>query len=800
MPLAMNASEQSNARASSDYAIGGGAHKTGTHLARALPGGYIESEAYCQGVSMPMFGAPDVPRLEAKGNIKGLVHALAYKDAGIRCAAAQALGRLHASEATAPLIRAMLDSDDAVAVMAAQALGEIADPSSVEALTLMLSNASQARRVAALRALGHIGSDAALDGVVAVLRLEHGDLDEQATLALADAGPGQIPRLLNMLESDEPRITDAACKALCLMGNVAVEALTAQAQSRAEAEATRAITALSTMRSPAALGALVQMLIGSDYTLRPKAEAVLVTVGDAAVPALVSALQQGNVNTQRAIIKALGAIHTQEAAMALASVASAGPKPVARAALQALAEAPTEEAAPALLAALSDSDWLTRQHAAEGLGKLQPAAERDAALCKALFDDMSPVRKAAEGALQAHNWQPTNDDERTAQFVARQDWHALSELKQGAIPALTRLIPLLLATDRIQAVACLAASGSQALEPLLTLLGHSDVNTRTAAAEGLGKLGDPGAVPALIRVLETDPGAVGSAAASALGALHATAAIGALEKAVSSGSGPVRLPAASALAKMGADGEPILLALSHSDKSHVVQAAIEGLAQLRSPAATERIVDLVSDERQDVQRDAIRAAVGLGAAIIPLADKRLRQGDTRTRALMADLLGHIGDRQAEAPLLRALWHSDEQTSLAAAQALELLGVPSLDARFEPARVESVYALTLARTPLSADERQWLEAEALGDLAKANPVLDRLHARLAADQDRLVSGMAIVGSFGHNLTSMVATFKSWLLARKVAITAWDGWFYYRAITIEGERPTQTVVLLFYRPRP
>jgi len=167
---------------------------------------------------------------------------------------------------------------------------------------------------------------------------------------------------------------------------------------------------------------------------------------------------------------------------------------------------------------------------------------------------------------------------------------------------------------------------------------------------------------------------------------------------------------------------------------------------------------------------------------------------------MADLLGALGDRRAEGALLRAYWHPDVETSLAAARALAQLGAPRLAARFDPEQVDALYLLTFARAELSAAERHWLESEALADLSAVNPALEKLHTELAADQGRIVGDSVLVGPFGHNLVSMVALFKAWLLGHKVTIPAWDGWFYHDEISLEGEDAVNTAVLLYYRPRP
>ena len=110
----------------------------------------------------------------------------------------------------------------------------------------------------------------------------------------------------------------------------------------------------------------------------------------------------------------------------------------------------------------------------------------------------------------------------------------------------------------------------------------------------------------------------------------------------------------------------------------------------------------------------------------------------------------------------------------------------------------VYTLTFARQEPDIVARQWLEGEALRDLAAANPTLDVLHARLASDAGLLCGDGALVGPFGHNLVSMTALFKAWLLGQHARLPAWDGWFYHREITLEGDTPQTTAVLIYYQP--
>ncbi len=75
---------------------------------------------------MGLFGPPDVAKLKAKGDVPGLIKALGYaKDAGVRRAAAEALGQIRDATAVEPLIAALRDQDTGVRMRAAEALGRL---------------------------------------------------------------------------------------------------------------------------------------------------------------------------------------------------------------------------------------------------------------------------------------------------------------------------------------------------------------------------------------------------------------------------------------------------------------------------------------------------------------------------------------------------------------------------------------------------------------------------------------------------------------------------------------------------
>ena len=90
---------------------------------------------------MPLFGPPNVEKLKAKRDVKGLIKALGYQeDDEIRSRAAAALGEIGDTRAVEPLIAALKDSRYSVGQQAALALGSMRDARAVMALIGTLHN------------------------------------------------------------------------------------------------------------------------------------------------------------------------------------------------------------------------------------------------------------------------------------------------------------------------------------------------------------------------------------------------------------------------------------------------------------------------------------------------------------------------------------------------------------------------------------------------------------------------------------------------------------------------------------
>ena len=182
-------------------------------------------------------------------------------------------------------------------------------------------------------------------------------------------------------------------------------------------------------------------------------------------------------------------------------------------------------AVPALIQALGDRSENIRRAAAKALGKLG-----DPKAIPALSVWAHAGEDAARNALQTLGHPMLDLPQAVAQVAAQGAWGVL-------IRALT--------CTQVREV--VVGLGAPAVPALIQALGDLSENVRRAAAEALGKLGDPQAVPALIKALGDDWNAVRRAAAEALGKLGDPQAVPALIQALGDRSENVRRAAQQAI-------------------------------------------------------------------------------------------------------------------------------------------------------------------------------------------------------------------------------------------------------------
>lgn len=120
---------------------------------------------------MALFGPPDIDKLRAKGDVKGLMQALKYpKDPGIRRAAAEVLGGLNRKETISALQTAAKDDDPSVCMAAIYALGRIGTDADIKPLVELLASEDDRIRGAAMTILTQGGSEEVFGALLALFQ------------------------------------------------------------------------------------------------------------------------------------------------------------------------------------------------------------------------------------------------------------------------------------------------------------------------------------------------------------------------------------------------------------------------------------------------------------------------------------------------------------------------------------------------------------------------------------------------------------------------------------------------------
>jgi HEAT repeat protein len=211
---------------------------------------------------------------------------------------------------------------------------------------------------------------------------------------------------------------------------------------------------------------------------------------------------------------------------------------------------------------------------------------------------------------------------------------------------------------------------------LITQLHSEHASQRWEAAEGLGRLGDPRAVPALVEMLRDPHAFVRWAAAQALGQIGGETAIPLLLTLVQD---PDRLARRSAVDALGhLDAEPARRALHralHDPDPTVCRNAIEAVARQGDAGAVEALASLL-DVRNDpwVRYSAAEAlgVVGDHRAVAPLIEA-VQDSRVLIRRVAVRALGLLRDSRAIQPLIQALKDPDPEVRLHAVDGLGRIG-------------------------------------------------------------------------------------------------------------------------------
>jgi len=148
---------------------------------------------------------PSVEKLEARGDVEGLIKTLYYKkDLKVRWEAVKALSRIGEPSVEA-FVQALKDESELIRREAAVALGEIKDEKAIEPLITALTTDEESEvRGSAAFALGSIGSEKAIEPLITALTTdEESGVRGSAADALGSIGDNRAVEPLKKALKDE---------------------------------------------------------------------------------------------------------------------------------------------------------------------------------------------------------------------------------------------------------------------------------------------------------------------------------------------------------------------------------------------------------------------------------------------------------------------------------------------------------------------------------------------------------------------------------------------------------------------
>jgi len=371
--------------------------------------------------------------------------------------------------------------------------------------------------------------------------------------------------------------------------------------------------------SPDDTQSLLQTLAFGDYAARQTAHRALIARDEAAVPGLLAALSAPGpslaLNWEAAqILIELGTEHGIEGVLpGLLDALSAAPPGALWVAAEALSYFHSRETVEGLARLLDHADAEVRLAAAAMLATVQGGPGGIPALVAALDQSDDGLRMAAIKALRgigdraalpglrsalergvtpaaALRWAIAHLEGNDAEVLALlDDLHAAGEVGQAAREELRRV--------------WLSEPGR-----VIGVLRHGREARRARAADALGLIGDPAAIPDLLAALGDAEASVRGHAAAALGRIGDRRAVGPLIGLLREPDVWLRWAAADALGSLGDPVAvlPLLEAWIGAEHELLLSAAAEAIRRIGSAEALRAALD---DPRQDI-RQAARYMLG----------------------------------------------------------------------------------------------------------------------------------------------------------------------------------------------
>jgi len=529
--------------------------------------------------------------------VSTLRNALKDKSAIVRTHAALALGQIGpaSADAVVDLITLLQEDDEAVRCAVADALGKIGGDPVVSALIGMLGDVSPLVKTSAALALAELktGAAPAVSALVPLLQDADPTVRDAAAQAIAKAGTltdSGTEHLVNGLSSADNVVRAQTAEALGKIGAPAQEAVPALVEAlgdsndRVRAEAVQALGRIGEGAADVAVPSLVRALKDQDNWVSALAAEALGQMGDSAdeaVPALIRSLQHMNVQVRRNAAESLGKMGpaAEKARPFLEKACVDEDGGVRGQAIRALgALIPTAASRKKALLGLQDSDPQVRTAAVQAIGQWGNADEAVLTGLMPLLEDTSeqvraqvavvlpPLAGATPGVIDGLCRRLLEDNSVLVQFEAAQALSKLGPAALGAGAALLRAAQTAEVTVREQAMRAIAMiQPPEATAAFASGLTDADGEIRKMASAGWMKASaiPEEVIPGLVEALRDPEIQVRANAAHALARLDSLpeSAVPLLIACTADSNDGLRINAAHALKR--ATGREVRDAMEH---------------------------------------------------------------------------------------------------------------------------------------------------------------------------------------------------------------------------------------------
>ena len=225
-----------------------------------------------------------------------------------------------------------------------------------------------------------------------------------------------------------------------------------------------------------------------------------------------------------------------------------------------------------------------------------------------------------------------------------------------------------------------AEGDTTVVRALIARLRDDDAGVRQAAADALGRIGDPLAIPDLVRALEDAEPEVRHSALNALSQFERGVPAAPIRKLLGSEEPELRATAAEMLGEMKSrESVPAISALLRDPSAEVRQHAVQALAEIGDPSAGPAMAAALADADADVRHSAFHAMEHLNAPVAPAAVSRgLGDQDADVRVAAIELASERRMVEVVPDLVRLL--EDPKAEVRESAASALTEMPSDGAR------------------------------------------------------------------------------------------------------------------------